>query len=79
MHPLAAGAIALLCGAAGAALAQTPESAAAGSPAAVPQAVVITGSRIARASLEGPSAVTVITGEDITKQGYRNVYDALSN
>ena len=79
LHPLAAGAIALLCGAAWPALAQTPVPAAADAPAATPQAVVVTGSRIARASLEGPSAVTVITGEDITRQGYRNVFDALSN
>jgi len=43
------------------------------------EAVVITGSRIPRASLEGPSAVTVLTGEDITKQGYKNVFDALTN
>jgi len=43
------------------------------------EAVVITGSRIPRASLEGPSAVTVLTGEDITRQGYKNVFDALTN
>ena len=78
LHPLAAGATALLCGAAWPALAQTPQSPAADT-AANPPAVVVTGSRIARASLEGPSAVTVITGEDITKQGFRNVFDALSN
>ncbi|QGZ40720.1 TonB-dependent receptor plug domain-containing protein [Pseudoduganella flava] len=41
--------------------------------------VVVTGSRIPRAGLEGPSAVTVVTGEDITRQGYKNVFDALSN
>ncbi|MFZ6746303.1 TonB-dependent receptor plug domain-containing protein [Undibacterium sp. JH2W] len=44
-----------------------------------PEAVVITGSRIPRASLEGPTAITVITGEEITRQGYKNVYDALNN
>lgn len=43
------------------------------------EAVVITGSRIPRASLEGPTAVTIITGEEITRQGYKNVYDALNN
>ncbi|HWW73105.1 MAG TPA: TonB-dependent receptor, partial [Duganella sp.] len=74
LNPLAAGAIALLCGAAGSSSAQT-----AGSDTLSPPAVVITGSRIPRATLEGPSAVTVITGDDITKQGYRNVFDALSN
>ncbi|MEG1329523.1 MAG: TonB-dependent receptor plug domain-containing protein, partial [Janthinobacterium sp.] len=35
--------------------------------------------RIPRASLEGPSPVTILTGDEITKQGYKNVYDALSN
>lgn len=77
LNPLAAGAIALLCGAAGpiSAQAQTQEPAA----ATTPPAVVITGSRIPRAGTEGPSAVTVITGDDITKQGYRNVFDALTN
>lgn len=44
-----------------------------------PQAVVVTGSRIPRASLEGPAPVTIITAEDITRQGYKNVYDALNN
>jgi iron complex outermembrane receptor protein len=43
------------------------------------ESVVITGSRIPRASLEGPAAVTIITGEEITRQGYKNVYDALNN
>jgi len=46
---------------------------------AAPNAVVVTGSRIARASLDGPSAVTVITADEITRQGYKNVFDALSN
>jgi len=67
LKPLAAGAFVLLAG-----FAQAQE-------AATPAAVVITGSRIPRASLEGPSAVTVITGDDITKQGYKNVFDALTN
>ncbi|USX14845.1 TonB-dependent receptor [Oxalobacteraceae bacterium OTU3CAMAD1] len=74
LNPLAAGAIALLCGAAGSSSAQV-----AGSETLSPPAVVVTGSRIPRASLEGPSSVTVITGDDITKQGYRNVFDALNN
>ena len=74
LNPLAAGAIALLCGAAGSSSAQV-----AGSETLSPPAVVVTGSRIPRATLEGPSSVTVITGDDITKQGYRNVFDALSN
>ena len=77
LKPLAAGVIALAAGVAGhtVAQAQTQESAA----ATTPPAVVITGSRIPRAGTEGPSAVTVITAADIEKQGYRNVFDALSN
>lgn len=76
LNPLAAGAIALTCGVAGPTLAQAQESSAA---ATTPPAVVVTGSRIPRAGTEGPSAVTVITGDDIEKQGYRNVFDALTN
>ncbi|MBV7538631.1 TonB-dependent receptor [Duganella sp. sic0402] len=75
LNPLAAGAIALLAGVAGHTLAQAQDTVA----ASAPQAVVITGSRIARAGTEGPSAVTVLTAADIEKQGYRNVFDALSN
>ena len=41
--------------------------------------VVVTGSRIPRAGLEGPSAVTVITAKDLEREGYKNVYDALNN
>ena len=47
--------------------------------AAAPASVVVTGSRIPRAGLEGPSAVTVITAQDIEREGYKNVFDALSN
>jgi len=57
--------------------ADTP--AAAASTSAAPASVLVTGSRIARAQLDGPSAVTVITGDDITRQGYKNVFDALNN
>ncbi|POZ62112.1 TonB-dependent receptor plug domain-containing protein [Chromobacterium alticapitis] len=39
--------------------------------------VTVTGSRIARSAKEGPASVTVISGADIEKQGYANVYDAL--
>ncbi|MYN46460.1 TonB-dependent receptor [Pseudoduganella sp. FT93W] len=70
LKPLAAGAIALLCSVAGQVEAQE---------AANPPSVLVTGSRIPRASLEGPSPVTVLTGDEISKQGYRNVFDALSN
>ncbi|WP_019466081.1 TonB-dependent receptor plug domain-containing protein [Dyella japonica] len=40
--------------------------------------VVVTGSRIPRSDLEGPSPVTVITAADIDARGYRNAYDAIS-
>jgi len=39
--------------------------------------VVVTGSRIKRAEVEGPSPVTVITAEQIKKEGFATVYDAL--
>jgi len=40
--------------------------------------VVVTGSRIPRASLEGASPVTVISAEQIDKQGFRSAFDALA-
>lgn len=40
--------------------------------------IVVTGSRIPRASKEGPTSVTVITSKEMEQQGYRNVYDALN-
>lgn len=78
-NPLTVGLLASLGSYAVPALAQTQVSTAQQPPAATPTAVVVTGSRIARASLEGPSAVTVITGDEITRQGYSNVFDALNN
>ncbi|SUX30368.1 TonB-dependent receptor plug domain-containing protein [Chromobacterium vaccinii] len=54
------------------ALADTP-------PADSLERVTVTGSRIARSAKEGPTSVTVISGDDIEKQGYTNVYDALNN
>ncbi|WP_158499989.1 TonB-dependent receptor plug domain-containing protein [Stenotrophomonas pictorum] len=39
--------------------------------------VEVTGSRIKRAEVEGPSPVVVITAEDIKKQGYSTVAEAL--
>jgi iron complex outermembrane receptor protein len=79
LHPLALAVLAVLGGAASQAHAQTPAPAAENQPAATPPAVVVTGSRIPRASLEGPSSVTILTGDEITKQGYKNVFDALNN
>ncbi|KAB8172437.1 TonB-dependent receptor plug domain-containing protein [Lysobacter maris] len=40
--------------------------------------VIVTGSRIKRAEIEGPVPVTVITAEDIEQQGFSTVYDALN-
>lgn len=41
--------------------------------------VTVTGSRIPRAQVEGPSPVNVITREEIAARGYRNVYDAIAS
>ncbi|WP_242106894.1 TonB-dependent receptor plug domain-containing protein [Luteimonas aquatica] len=40
--------------------------------------VTVVGSRIKRAEIEGPTPVTVITADDIEKQGFSTVYDALT-
>lgn len=42
-------------------------------------AVQVTGSRLLRTQAEGPSAVTVIKGADLSRLGYKNVFDALSS
>ncbi|WP_242108118.1 TonB-dependent receptor plug domain-containing protein [Luteimonas aquatica] len=39
--------------------------------------VTVTGSRIRRSEVEGPAPVTVITGEQMKKEGFATVYDAL--
>ncbi len=41
--------------------------------------IVITGSRIKRIDEEGPAPVTVISAEDIKKQGHETVFDVLNN
>ncbi|WP_257572045.1 TonB-dependent siderophore receptor, partial [Janthinobacterium sp. UMAB-60] len=79
LPPLTVAVLAILGGSAWQAHAQTQAPAADQQPAATPPAVVVTGSRIPRASLEGPSSVTILTGDEITKQGYKNVFDALTN
>ncbi|MBB5605773.1 MULTISPECIES: TonB-dependent siderophore receptor [unclassified Janthinobacterium] len=79
LKPLCMVVLAALSGATWQVHAQTPSSSADNTAAATPPAVVVTGSRIPRASLEGPSSVTILTGEEITRQGYKNVFDALSN
>jgi outer membrane receptor protein involved in Fe transport len=40
--------------------------------------VTVTGSRIKRAEIEGPSPVTVITAAQIEREGFNTVYDALN-
>lgn len=40
--------------------------------------IVVTGSRISRAQAEGPSPVTVMTSEDMQKEGFTTVYEALN-
>lgn len=60
-------------------LATSPLAHAADGPAPTElEAVRITGSRIPRASVEGPSPVTVITQQQIEAQGYRSAFEALS-
>ncbi|AKK66373.1 TonB-dependent receptor [Xanthomonas translucens pv. undulosa] len=39
--------------------------------------LTVTGSRIARSQLEGPAPVTVITAQDIQKQGFSTVWESL--
>jgi outer membrane receptor for ferrienterochelin and colicin len=39
--------------------------------------VAVTGSRIARSQLEGPAPVTVITAQEIQKQGFSTVWESL--
>ncbi|OFJ48720.1 TonB-dependent receptor [Janthinobacterium lividum] len=79
LPPLSVAVLAILGGTAWQAHAQTQAPAAYQQAAVIPPAVVVTGSRIPRASLEGPSSVTILTGDEITKQGYKNVFDALTN
>jgi iron complex outermembrane receptor protein len=40
--------------------------------------VKVTGSRISRAQVEGPSPVVVLTAEDMQKEGFTTVYEALN-
>jgi len=47
-------------------------------PAKQLEQVTVTGSRIPRAEVEGPSPVTVITAKDIDAHGFRNAFDAIS-
>ncbi|WP_235568645.1 MULTISPECIES: TonB-dependent receptor [unclassified Lysobacter] len=72
---------ALILSAAGTAGAQdtsTPPPPASKSDATDVQGVVVTGSRIKRAEIEGPAPVTVISAADIERQGFTTVYEALN-
>ena len=83
MAVLMALALPAVASAEGAAQAQQAAPAAAGDPADGGDAartldkVEVTGSRIKRAAVEGPSPVVVITSEDIRKQGYSTVAETL--
>lgn len=39
--------------------------------------ISVTGSRIARANVEGPAPVVVITADDIEKQGFTTIWESL--
>ena len=41
--------------------------------------ITVTGSRIKRSEVEGPAPVTVITGDQIRKEGFTTVYEALGS
>ena len=73
--------IAILAGSAGTAFAQEQQSATSNTESNSTTSldkVVVTGSRIKKVDIEGPAPVTVITAEDIEKQGFSTVYDALN-
>ncbi|WP_137939557.1 TonB-dependent receptor [Chitinivorax sp. B] len=58
----------------------TPPLIAADAPSAAKPAerIAVTGSRIPRATQEGPTSVTVISSKDLDNLGYKNVFDALN-
>jgi outer membrane receptor protein involved in Fe transport len=47
-------------------------------PAVATGDIVVTGSRIRRAELDGSAPVSVIQGKDLDSRGFRNVFDALT-
>jgi len=55
----------------------TQPEAATDSKARTLDTVTVTGTRIKRAQIEGPAPVTIITGEQMKKEGFATVYDAL--
>lgn len=57
---------------------QAPGSEPSGEDVTEVDKIVVTGSRIKRAEIEGPAPVTVLTGEQIKAEGFVTVHDALS-
>ena len=71
---------ALLAPVAGGAFAQDAEAANKGGKEGATDldTVVVTGSRIKRTEIEGPSPVTIISAQQIEREGFNTVYDALN-
>jgi outer membrane receptor protein involved in Fe transport len=65
------------CGALGAAQAQDSGSGNGEESKSTLEEIVVTGSRIPRATIEGPAPVTVITSDDIRAKGLGTVYDVV--
>ena len=57
--------------------AQQPPASAADSPVTDLDTVQVTGSRIPRAQVEGPSPITVVTAEQISAQGFTNMPEVM--
>ncbi|NLW95847.1 MAG: TonB-dependent receptor plug domain-containing protein [Xanthomonadaceae bacterium] len=58
--------------------AQEEDASTTAQPATTLDKVTVTGSRIKRVDIEGPTPVTVVTAEDIQAQGFNTVYEALN-
>lgn len=58
--------------------AQEEDASTTAQPATNLDKVTVTGSRIKRVDIEGPTPVTVVTAEDIQAQGFNTVYEALN-
>lgn len=43
------------------------------------ESIIVTGSRIARPSVEGPTLVTVVNGEQLNREGFTTVYEAMKS
>jgi outer membrane receptor protein involved in Fe transport len=61
------------------AIAQTEAEDSAEDEAADLDPIVVTGSRIARTNIEGPAPVVVLTSEQMEKEGFTTVYEALNS